>query len=100
MSALSSTSSVDDIRDAYADNASWEEDGDVAKAKAFVTACRLLLLVLPRRMQQGGGGGSLNQMDQNTDLIQTEMAKARAFIAANQTGSGGSVRHFSFEDFR
>ena len=47
MSTLSSSSTLAQVQDAYVDNASYAEDASVAKAKAFVTACRILLLKLP-----------------------------------------------------
>ena len=47
MSALTSASTLTDVQNAYVDNASYAEDASIAKAKAFVTACRILLLKLP-----------------------------------------------------
>ena len=42
MSTLDSTSTLGQVESAYADNASYAEDNSVDKARAFVTACRLL----------------------------------------------------------
>ena len=51
MSTLSSASTLTEVEAAYDDNASYAEDASVAKAKAFVTACRFLIRRLP-----GSGG--------------------------------------------
>lgn len=98
---LDSTSTLDEIEAAYADNASYQETGDVTKAKAFVTACRLLLLKLPKLISQGG-----NQIALSPDLIRKEMTQAQLFVSANGgsssgggTGASQAVRHGSFENF-
>lgn len=41
MSTLDSSSSRQDVLDAIADNASYEEDSSLAKAKAYLTALRI-----------------------------------------------------------
>ena len=54
MSTLSSSSTLQEVLDAYVDNASYEEDSDVAKAKAFITACRILNEQRPLETSHGG----------------------------------------------
>lgn len=88
MSTLSSTSTLDEIKAAYMDNASYEEDASVAKAKAFVTACRLLLMKIPKVSQDSEGA----RVEMNPDLIQREMAEAREYVRAHEpTTTAGST---------
>lgn len=47
MPSLTSASTLAQVEASYDDNASYAEDASVAKAKAFVTACRILLRRLP-----------------------------------------------------
>ena len=47
MSTLTSASTLAQVQAAYADNASYVEDNSVAKCRAFITACTILLLKLP-----------------------------------------------------
>ena len=75
---LDSTSTLTQIKAAYADNAAYEETGSVPMAKAFVTACRLLLLNLPAAVGQGGENLTLN-----VAAISQEMAAAKAWLSRN-----------------
>lgn len=93
MSTLSSVSTLDQIRDAYADNASYAEDSSVAKARAFVTTCRILLLKLPKRAAHGRG----NEVELDPRLIADEMRRAQAWLASS---ADNSVKHVSLEEFR
>jgi hypothetical protein len=93
MSTLSSASTLTQIRDAYADNASYAEDASVAKARAFVTACRILLLRLPKRAAHGRG----NEVELDPRLIFDEMRRAQTWLASQ---SAGAVTHVSFTEFR
>lgn len=97
MSTLSATSSLDDIKAAYLDNASYAEDDSVPKAKAFVTACRFLVLLTPTRSAASG-----SSVDLDVGLIKQEMDAASAWLEAKGEGvrRGRSVRHFSMENFR
>ncbi len=97
MSTLDSTSTEDEIADSYMDNASYEEDGDVSKAKAFITACRFMsmrgVLVIDR-------DGKRMEFDQR--VIESQMQRAERFIAARRpTAAGGyGIRQFTFGEFR
>ena len=99
MSSLTSSSTLAQVKAAYIDNASYAEDVSVTKAKAFVTACRILLLKLPAE-----AGTRESHVRLNPELIQKEMAEARTWIAANDTASTGSagprVTFGGFERFR
>lgn len=99
MSTLSSSSTLNEVEAAYDDNASYAEDGSVAKAKAFITACRMLIRRLPAE-----AGTRESHVRLNPDLIRKEMEAAQAFVSANDTGSSGSagpaVTVVSFQNFR
>ncbi len=96
MSSLDSTSTLAQIKAAYYDNASYDEDSSTAKASAFATACRFLLLKLPKRMAHGGRGGDEVELD--PVQIRLQLDAARQWVSANQVG--GSVKHVSFANFR
>ena len=89
---VDSTSTLAQVQAAYDDNANYAEVASVAKARAFVTACRILLRRVPGRMSTAG-----DSLDLNASLIRAEMADAKNFIAANRAGS---VRHVDFRGFR
>lgn len=98
MSALSSASTAAEVRAAYMDNASYEEDGSATKAAAFITACRLLLLMMPKLINQGSA-----QLATSPDQIRAEMTRAQAWYATNaetSAGGNGSVRYADLRDFR
>ena len=101
MSSLDSSSTFDEVCAAYADNASYCEDSSVAKARGFITACRLLLLQLPRRATHGGRGAEEVEMD--VQRIQDELKAAQQWLSTSSTAtaaSGGGVRFASFQNFR
>ena len=94
MSTLDSSSTLAEIKAAYADNASYQEDASVSKARAFATACRLLLMKLPKRMAQGAG----EEIELDLGLIRQELNTATGWLSANSTS--GAIKHVSFENFR
>lgn len=83
MATLSSTSSLDDIKAAYADNADYETSVDTAKAATFIVACRLLLLKLPA--VAGKGGATLTM---NPTLIAGELLYAQRWLKGQQAAAG------------
>lgn len=93
MSTLSSSSTLTAIKNAYIDNASYAEDASTAKAKAFITACRILLLKLPKRAAHGRG----NEVELDPRLIHDEMKAAQRWLAGQ---SAGAITHVSLEEFR
>ena len=100
MSTLSGTSTNADVAAAYDDNACYAETGSLARAKAFVTACRILL---HRRPSQMGGLGNARSFDQQ--LVQKELERAQDWIvarpdASGQTDNGPRVTRANFSDFR
>lgn len=100
MSTLSSASTIAQIKASYADNASYLEDGSVAKCKAFITACVLLLQKLPSKATHGGVGAESIELD--LAVLQGELNSARQWLAANGGTSvgGAGVRYADLGDFR
>jgi hypothetical protein len=92
--SLDSRSTIDDVRAAYADNASYGEDGSVAKARAFVTACRLLIQMQPAAASKGGDSLSLDLR-----LLAEQMLEAQRFIS-HYNLTVAPPRCFSIENFR
>lgn len=99
MSTLSSTSTTAEIKAAYDDNASYEEDGSATKARAFITACRLLLRRLPVQVGRSGRGSEEVRLD--PDLLRRQLEDAQVWLASSPDASDlGGVRHPSFANFR
>ena len=94
MSTLTSASTITAIEAAYLDNASYEEDASVAKAKAFVTACRFLLLKRPTESEFAG----TSRMRWTPELWQQEMKAAQAWLPT-QAGASGATDNVSHPDF-
>ena len=96
MSTLSSSSTWAQVKAAYDDNASYEEDGSASKARAFVTACRIILRRLASRAANGD-----QEVEFDPKLIQSELNAARQYVAtADPATHTGGVTFASFEDFR
>lgn len=79
---LDSTSTLAEVKAAYADNAAYDELGSVPKAKAFVTACRLLIFLLPTAAGQGGETITLDKAG-----LLAEMSQAKAWLSLNDPAS-------------
>lgn len=98
-STLTSSSTPAEIEAAYIDNASYEEDSSVAKAKAFITACRIILIIRPSRT---GRGNALN-LEYDLELVAAQQADAQRWLSANEEALGtanSSIKHPSFEYLR
>jgi hypothetical protein len=98
MADITSASTLAEVQAAYDDNASYAEDNSVTKARAYETACRVLLRRLP---QQAGRNGTAFMLDKQS--LREELATVRSWLSVrNQaTGaSGATSRHLSFEGFR
>ena len=81
---------------AYLDNADYDEENDVAKAKAFSTACRKLLLLLPRRTRHA----ARFELEIDTSVIPAELRRVEEWITDAATSGADGVRAFSLEHFR
>lgn len=109
MATLSSASSLAAIQAEYLDTASYGEDGDVAKARRFVTACRLLILKTPKRH-----GNQHGDTEYSPDLIAEQLKEARDWLernggapaptntgaTASAGGAAARVTRASFQNFR
>jgi hypothetical protein len=89
MSTLTSSSTYAQVLAEYDDNASWEEDASLSKAKAFLTACRFLLRYAKVQSRTGRGTGASQEMDYDT--IRSEMNEARAFVADQEASASSST---------
>ena len=93
MSSLTSSSTLDEIKASYVDNASYAEDESTTKAAAFITACRILTLKIPVLARQGD-----NTIQMSLAEIRQERTAAERWLAANRTDSARVVvsdfRHF------
>lgn len=95
MASITSSSTLPEIRAEYLETASYEEDGDVSKARRFITACRALLVMLPASAMHQ----NLSQFSFSIEQITAELKAAQRYVAAASTTSG-AVRHADFTDFR
>ncbi len=97
---IDSSSTLQEVKNSYADNASYEEDGSATKARAFITACRILLMRMPKE-----AGTRESNTTFNPELIQKEMDRARDWLVGNPDATqsdriGPRVTKASFENFR
>lgn len=100
MSTLSSSSTLQQVLDAYVNSASYEEDNDLAKARAFITACRILSEQRPVEHAHGGRGAESIRFD--PEQLPGEIKAARQFIAARVgvNNGGAGVKHYDLSGFR
>jgi hypothetical protein len=92
---------IEAARQAYYDNADYLESSDVAKARAFSTACRRLLMFQPSRARAGGANG--NEMWIDVQSIKAELDAVTKWLRLNDTGNsfaGQAITHGSSIDFR
>lgn len=96
MSTLSSASTLDQIKNSYLDNASYQEDSDVGKCRAFITAARMLLLKLPQSSRKGD-----SELTLSISSIQAALREARQWLGtANVAAAGGGIRYADFSNLR
>lgn len=80
---------------AYLDNADYDEDNSVAKAKAFRTACRQLIILLPSSGMRGAGGNQ-QTFGFRVEEIRPHLHACEAWLAVNDTTTNTSVIHPDF----
>jgi len=100
--AITSSSTLAQVRAAYEDAAHYEEDGSATQARALITAANVLIL---RLSSEAAEGSERVRLDENLRQLRQAIEDARAYIASNpdttgSTGAGAGVRHVSFENFR
>lgn len=95
--ALTSSSTLTQIIAAVVDNASYEEDDDITKAKAFVTACRILIFKLPAEQSNRVATTKFSIAD-----LRKMKSEADAWLEKKGSGTSYSnkIVHPSFADFR
>ncbi len=90
--SLTSASTDDQVAAAYDDNADYREAGDVAKARLFAQACRLLIRRTPTLVGSIGA-----QIAQAPQLIQTQLKECQDWLDRNDTArTAGSFASFDF----
>lgn len=82
--AITASSTVDDARTEFLTNIDWEETGDTAKAKLFVTACKALLVLMPKETRKSRQGWAYDVSE-----IRRMMQAASGFVAVS---AGGKVQ--------
>ena len=96
--ALNSESTIEEMKAAWLDNASYEEEGSVEKAKKFITACRCLILKTPAKMAQGGSNATDIEME--VRLYSEQIDDARKFLAANSSCASAGITLLDATNFR
>lgn len=96
MSTLTGTSTEAQCWATYDDNASYEEDSSVTKARAFITACRILIRRRPTAIGRGERSTSLESLREELKAAQSWLETATAAASS----SGGRVRYLAMENFR
>lgn len=89
--ALSSTSTLAEIKAAYIDNAMYDVNGSVSQAGLFLQACRILMLLMPSMASNDRVSLSLSPT-----LIDKQIDQVTMFLNTR----GGGVRFFSTQNFR
>jgi hypothetical protein len=99
MASVTSQSSRGDVLNAMVDNASYDEDNSLPKAKAFVTACKVWLV----RWAFDKSRQAHSEISMPTDLVQKQLEAAQAWVAsqpAAAAATSGNVLYASVENFR
>lgn len=84
-----------EAQEARLDNADYDEDGSVAKAKAFRTACRRLMTLLPMSMMRGAGSNQ-QTVAFRIEELRRDIDSVESWLAVNDTDSNPSVIHPDF----
>ncbi|NQT37804.1 MAG: hypothetical protein HQ581_09965 [Planctomycetes bacterium] len=75
---------------AFDENADYDADASVAKAKLFRTACRRLIPKLPSQASRGGSGGN-QSFGFRLDEIRGMLQEVEAWLALNDTDSAAVI---------
>lgn len=97
MSTLNANSTLAEVLAEYDNNASYEEDGSVSKAQAFITAVRIMIRYAQRE-RKGGFSGAEHEF--NLEVLREELKEARSYVAANRTDDlSPAVLDVDFSEF-
>ena len=77
MSTLTGSSTDAEVRASYDNNASYVEDNSTSKARAFITAVRILLQRTPSGMTKGS-----NALTFNVEVLQRQLKDAQEWLEA------------------
>jgi len=85
-----------DLVDSYDENSTYSTENSVAKAKAFIVACRRLRRFAIRSAQNGA------ESEFSPEALAQELASAESWLAANDTSNQtyGRTVFPDFEDIR
>lgn len=95
---ISAASTLEDVQAAYLDNVGYDEEGSVAKCRAFITACRALLVRLPSRAARGAAAN----LEWNIEAITGQLDQAAQWLALHDDApaAGSTVRYLDLSGFR
>lgn len=96
---LSSASTTAQVLAAYADNGSYEENDSLSEAKAFVSACRILLSPKHLVSRSASGGRSGTEVEYDVTVVEREKDRSQRWIE-QKLGESGNVVHADFSNFR
>ena len=96
MAFVTSANTLQEIKDAFDDNASYKVEGDIAKAKEFIVAAMVYL----RRVVDLTTQGDTTVRDE-PEKIQKMLESAEEWWTANDAAAtsgrvGGQAKHLSF----
>lgn len=97
MSTLNGSSTLAEVMASYDSNASYIEDNSLSKARAFITACSILLRRTPSNMEKAS-----NTLSFNIQAIKQERDDAVAWLQARDPDAqvGPGVTYADFRNFR
>ena len=85
--ALSSASSLTDVKNSYIDNAAYDVNQDASMCKAFIVACRILKMKMSMMQESGSPQAHLTMKPEE---ITAAEQRAMTWLAANDTGAGAN----------
>jgi hypothetical protein len=94
---VSGDSTDQEVWKAYDDNASYVEDNSTVKARAFITAVRILLRRTPSGLLKGS-----NSLSFNVEVLQKQLQDAQVWLEARDAAyePGPVVTRPDFRRFR
>ena len=87
-STLTGSSTLAEVQAAYDDACSYQEDRDVAKARALITAARILKRRYATESQKGT---DRVRLDENLRQLDREIVEARAWLTRNDPNGAAAA---------
>ena len=91
--------SLTTAQEAYLDNADYDENASVSKARAFRTACRQLIVLLPSSAMRGAGSNQ-QAMGFRIEEVRKALEAVECWLAVNDTSGNPAVIHPDFGNSR